>query len=62
MHPQLANVFGDDAQSFTATWYLADGTVVHAEPYESLWQMALDEGDSRVWAAFTSGSSWLRAK
>lgn len=45
----LANVFGDDAQSFTATWYLADGTVVHAEPYESLWQMALDEGDSRVW-------------
>ena len=45
----LANVFGDDAQSFTATWYLADGTVLHAEPYESLWQMALDEGDSRVW-------------
>jgi hypothetical protein len=45
----LRNVFGDDAQSFTATWFAADGTVVHAEPYESLWQMALDEGDSRVW-------------
>jgi hypothetical protein len=45
----LSNVFGDDAQSFTATWFAADGTVVHAEPYESLWQMALDEGDSRVW-------------
>jgi hypothetical protein len=45
----LRNVFGDDAQSFTATWYAADGSVVHAEPYESLWQMALDEGDSRVW-------------
>ena len=45
----LSNVFGDDAQSFTATWFAADGTVIHAEPYESLWQMALDEGDSRVW-------------
>jgi hypothetical protein len=45
----LRNVFGDDAQSFTATWFAADGSVVHAEPYESLWQMALDEGDSRVW-------------
>jgi hypothetical protein len=45
----LANVFSNDAQSFTATWYAGDGSVVHAEPYESLWQMALDEGDSRVW-------------
>ena len=47
----LANVFGDDAQSFTATWFSSatPPTVVHAEPYDSFWAMALDEGDSRVW-------------
>ena len=47
----LANVFGDDAQAFTATWYSADTppAVVHAEPYESFWAMAVDEGNSRVW-------------
>ena len=47
----LANVFGDDAQSFTATWFSSatPATVVHAEPYDSFWAMALDEGDSRVW-------------
>jgi hypothetical protein len=47
----LANVFGDDAQSFTATWYTGASppAVVHAEPYESLWAMALDQADSRVW-------------
>jgi hypothetical protein len=47
----LANVFGTDAKSFTATWYTA-GTppaVVHSEPYTSFWALGQDEGSSRVW-------------
>jgi hypothetical protein len=47
----LGNVFGDDAQSFTATWFSSatPPTVVHAEPYDSFWALALDVGNSRVW-------------
>jgi hypothetical protein len=47
----LGNVFGDDAQSFTATWFSSatPPTVVHAEPYDSFWAMALDVGNSRLW-------------
>jgi hypothetical protein len=47
----LANVFGDDAQSFTATWYTGTSppTVVHAEPYNSFSALAQDGADSRVW-------------
>jgi hypothetical protein len=47
----LANVFGDDAQSFTATWYTGASppAVLHAEPYTSLWALGQDEADSRVW-------------
>ena len=45
----LANVLGSDAQTFTAKWTLADGTVVWAEPYTSLWQLGDDEANSRIW-------------
>ena len=50
----LANVLGRDAQSFTATWYTAETptsppTVVHAEPYRALSDLASDEGNSRIW-------------
>jgi hypothetical protein len=47
----LANVFGTDAKSFSATWYTgaAPPAVVHSEPYSSFWALARDEGSSRVW-------------
>jgi hypothetical protein len=47
----LANVFGGDAQSFTATWYTGASlpAVVHSQPYQSLWALAVDEGNSRIW-------------
>ena len=47
----LANVFGSDKQSFTATWYTGASppAVVHSEPYTSFWALAQDEGDSRIW-------------
>ena len=47
----LANVLGDDAQSFTATWYTGASppAVVHAEPYKSFSALAQDGADSRVW-------------
>jgi hypothetical protein len=45
----LANVFGTDTKSFTATWYSASSTVVHSQPYNSFWALAVDEGNSRVW-------------
>jgi len=45
----LAHVLGSDAQSFTATWYTATGAVVFAQPYNSLWALAVDEANSRVW-------------
>ena len=47
----LANVSGDDAQSFTATWYTGASppAVVHAEPYNSFSALAQDGADSRVW-------------
>ena len=45
----LAHVLGSDAQSFTATWYTATGAVVFAQPYTSLWALAVDEANSRVW-------------
>ena len=45
----LANVLGDDAQTFTATWYTAANTVAWAEPYTSLWQLGDDEANSRIW-------------
>ena len=47
----LANVFGRDKQSFTATWYTGASppAVVHSEPYTSFWALAQDEGDSRIW-------------
>jgi hypothetical protein len=48
----LANVLGSDAQSFTATWYTAASppVVVHSQPYTSLWALAVEEGNSRIWA------------
>lgn len=45
----LANALGSDAQSFTATWYAANGTTVWSEPYTSLWQLGDDEANSRIW-------------
>jgi hypothetical protein len=45
----LADVLGSDAQTFTATWYTAANAVVWAEPYTSLWALADDEANSRVW-------------
>jgi hypothetical protein len=45
----LAHVLRSDAQSFTATWYTAGGAVVFAQPYTSLWALAVDEANSRVW-------------
>lgn len=45
----LAHVLGTDAQSFTATWYTPTGAVVFAQPYTSLWALAVDEANSRIW-------------
>ena len=45
----LAHVLRNDAQSFTVTWYTATGDVVFAQPYTSLWALAVDEANSRVW-------------
>jgi hypothetical protein len=45
----LANVLGSDAQTFTATWYTGTDTVVHGQPYTSLWQLDNDEANSRIW-------------
>jgi len=45
----LANVLGDDAQTFTATWYTPANTVAWSEPYTSLWQLGDDEANSRIW-------------
>ena len=45
----LAHVLGSDVQSFTATWYTATGAVVFAQHYSSLWAIAVDEANSRVW-------------
>jgi hypothetical protein len=45
----LANVFGTDTKSFTATWFSATNTVVHSQPYTSFWALAVDEGNSRIW-------------
>lgn len=45
----LANVLGNDAQSFTATWYSATNTVVGTLPYTSLWKLGDDEANSRIW-------------
>lgn len=40
---------GGDAQTFSATWNLADGTPVWTEPYTSLWQLGDEEANSRIW-------------
>ena len=45
----LANVFGTDAKSFTATWYSATSAVVHSQAYNSFWALAEDEANSRIW-------------
>jgi PAP2 superfamily len=45
----VAHVLGSDAQSFTVTWYTATGAVVFAQPYTSLWALAVDEANSRIW-------------
>jgi hypothetical protein len=45
----VAHVLGSDAQSFTVTWYTATGAVVFAQPYTSLWALAMDEANSRIW-------------
>jgi hypothetical protein len=45
----MAHVLGNDAQSFTVTWYTATGDVVFAQPYTSLSALAVDEANSRVW-------------
>jgi len=45
----LAHVLGNDAQTFTATWYTATDSVVFAQPYMSLFQLGDDEAHSRIW-------------
>lgn len=45
----LANVFGTDAKSFTATWLTATGAVVHSQLYHSFWALAVDAANSRIW-------------
>lgn len=53
----LARVFDSDAQSFTATWYKNDTVtppattpeVVYAQAHDSFWELAREEGDSRIW-------------
>jgi hypothetical protein len=45
----LAQVLGSDAQTFTATWYTANDSVVFAQPYTSLFQLGNDEAHSRIW-------------
>ena len=45
----LARVLGNDAQTFTATWYTATDAVVFAQPYTSLFQLGADEAHSRIW-------------
>jgi len=45
----LADVFHNDAQSFTATTGGSPPAVVHSQPYQSFWALAQDEGDSRIW-------------
>jgi hypothetical protein len=53
----LRNVFKTDNKTFTATWYLNNTVtppattpaVVHSQVYNSFWELALNEGDSRVW-------------
>jgi hypothetical protein len=45
----LAHVLRSDAQRFTVTWYTATGDVVFAQRYNSLWALAVDEANSRVW-------------
>jgi hypothetical protein len=47
----LANVFGRDAQEFTATWFTGTNppAVVHAQPYTSFSALARDEALSRIW-------------
>ena len=45
----LANVLGNDAQVFTATWYTAANAVVWAQPYSSLWKLGDDQANSRIW-------------
>jgi len=45
----LANLLGNDAQTYSATWYSAAGTPLHTQPYTSLWQLGDDEANSRIW-------------
>jgi hypothetical protein len=45
----LADVLGNDAQTFKATWYTASDSVVFAQPYTSLFQLGNDEAHSRIW-------------
>lgn len=45
----LANLFGSDSQTYTATWYTAANAPVWSEPYTSLWQLGDDEANSRIW-------------
>ena len=48
----LTNVFGTDAKSFTATWYLNEATpppVVYSADYESFRALAQEQGNSRIW-------------
>ena len=47
----LANVFGSDTASFTATWYTGASppAVVHSQPYTSFAALSQDEGNSRIW-------------
>jgi hypothetical protein len=48
----LRNVFGTDNKSFTAVWYLNNtptSPIVRAENYTSFWDLAVEEGNSRVW-------------
>jgi hypothetical protein len=48
----LADVFGTDAKSFTATWYASDATpppVVYSADYDSFLALAQEQGNSRIW-------------
>jgi hypothetical protein len=47
----LANVFGSDAQAFTATWFTGANppAVVHAQPYATFSALGRDQALSRIW-------------
>lgn len=47
----LTDIFGGDAQSFSAQWYTGASppVLVHSQPYQSFTALAWEEANSRVW-------------